>query len=1239
MELTLTHDIISNLDEIVERLLSNHAAVMVGAGFSMNALKSSPEVKRFPSWADLGDAFYKKVNGELHSQGNDRYLNALKLAEEVQAQFGRIVLDKILQQEIPDKKYNPSKLHNKLLQLPWNDVFTTNYDTLLERASQEVISRKYDVIVKNEDLVYSEKPRIIKLHGSFPSQRPFIITEEDYRIYPTMFAPFVNTVQQSLLENALCLIGFSGNDPNFLAWIGWIRDNLGKENSSKLYLIGVFDFSSAQRMLLEKRNIIIIDFSECTELGRYNNKHELALEAFLDYLLEATKKKKEFDWLEGEKEFHVNFIKNADIRDIIKVWTETRNTYPGWWILPEDLRKRLWRRTDHTLLREVATLKSSKVSQTSLDRRTYEEYEDLLYLYEYNWRQEKCLIPLCLDQVKIYEEVIRKYNPFPDKLKIEGAYALTTIHHSVKDLGEKWIALQLALLRYFRENNDIKKLNEISDILSQLHEVLTPEQRAKFNYEKCLKNLFCIRFNEIKDCLYEWKEDNMMPIWEAKRASIWAILGEVEIACEIIGKALAEVRKQLMLVPVTNNYTMVSQEASLMFLSAYYQQAINLKFRKNENVFSDSYKERSAEHKKYKCDPFQEKRIFEIELLNEYIPRAEKSVEHTFDIGQVVNHLFINYDDSALLLGLELLRYLEESGIPVSVGNVSYSAKIMPNVLQRISYVNPYLTMIYTILYGDKKNTKYIFSRKSISEMDYTEVDNLCYSFLQQLKLSENEIKIGDTFYTSNFGIRLAQILPEVLSRLCVKCSTQVKSKIAEFIYCVYTGGYPGKYDKLNKLMERLIKTCNEKDLSEILQIFINIPVNSDEEVQDILTDPFIYIDNYYCNTTLKTEIKMDPQIIQSLIASVEKTSLERENAIVRLTVLWKNHLLTADQTKLFAEALWSKTEEVSGFPSETFILNTAVFLELPSPPEYNLEDRLKQYLLQEIENIQNENEIILQAIQYALRSKIGDTYLCNWSKEERFRLLESSFQYYLTLRYQPENNLMVEFSAFDEFCKYVRELINLWMDILLQQTAITDISEDKKQKLILIMNELEKEEIPCSKLKLSCKKVLGITENNYFEKIVRMSNSNDNLTIVDCFDAIYYYLLLNVVDKAEGSRLLSVITCQIVTRRKESLFAALEIMNKILKFIPEYITEELYQNILCGLEYLFEESQMSRNDSDYLVGIRSQAMGLAGKLYYNCIKKGWKISSVLELWKTASDSSNEFWEVRNAWLGDDGAD
>ena len=63
-------------------------------------------------------------------------------AEEVEAAFGRPALDNILQDCIPDLEYEPSELHKKLLNLPWTDVFTTNYDTLLERATNFQTSSK-----------------------------------------------------------------------------------------------------------------------------------------------------------------------------------------------------------------------------------------------------------------------------------------------------------------------------------------------------------------------------------------------------------------------------------------------------------------------------------------------------------------------------------------------------------------------------------------------------------------------------------------------------------------------------------------------------------------------------------------------------------------------------------------------------------------------------------------------------------------------------------------------------------------------------------------------------------------------------------------------------------------------------------------------------------------------------------------------------------------------------------------
>ena len=75
--------------------------------------------------------------------------------------IGRPALEKIIRDAVPDLEYSPSSVYIKMMELPWNDVFTTNYDTLIERAAEMVTKRRYNVVVSQEDLVNSnDAPRI-----------------------------------------------------------------------------------------------------------------------------------------------------------------------------------------------------------------------------------------------------------------------------------------------------------------------------------------------------------------------------------------------------------------------------------------------------------------------------------------------------------------------------------------------------------------------------------------------------------------------------------------------------------------------------------------------------------------------------------------------------------------------------------------------------------------------------------------------------------------------------------------------------------------------------------------------------------------------------------------------------------------------------------------------------------------------------------------------------------------------
>lgn len=290
--------IYSYIEDIAKRLhdpaLHGAASVMVGAGFSKNADVVDDETSA-PSWEELAvsmfEVLYKKPrniadikNWEIQKIKKTSGKNVLKLAEEYKSVFGRDKLNKFIEGNINDDKYIPGDLHKKLLSLNWRDVFTTNYDTLLERTIDKInVKFNYKILTNQNDLPGSTHPRIIKLHGSVDSSKNYVICEEDYRTYPVQYAPLVNTVQQAMLETQLCLIGFSGDDPNFLSWLGWLRDNMG-ENCPAIYLVGLFqNMSSAEKMTLENQNITIIDIGDMFD-EKANVGHHEALEAFLNKL-------------------------------------------------------------------------------------------------------------------------------------------------------------------------------------------------------------------------------------------------------------------------------------------------------------------------------------------------------------------------------------------------------------------------------------------------------------------------------------------------------------------------------------------------------------------------------------------------------------------------------------------------------------------------------------------------------------------------------------------------------------------------------------------------------------------------------------------------------------------------------------------------------------------------------------------------------------------------------------------
>lgn len=329
----------------------------------------------------------------------------------------------------------------------------------------------------------------MKLHGSFPSHRPFIITEEDYRTYPVKFAPFVNMVQQSIMETIFCLIGFSGEDPNFLNWIGWVRDNLG-ESMPTIYLCGFHDnLSEGKKLLLAQKRIVTIDLSPLFPKSDWeNDRHAKGLEWFLLNLMygepsdlsqwmikDELTRPKSIEWKmkasdglpkipnQPNSNYPSQEISNSDLKIIensCKKWREERDNYPGWLICPHKNRDNLWRKT------------KNHIADINKCFDEFDKIQSLLLIYELNWRLEKVLIPLEEQLLKPIKTVVNWFNPFPRYISIETAQITPNQEKYAQKnwsaIQEAWVHLVFLLMRDARESHEEGEFNKWKELLEKL---------------------------------------------------------------------------------------------------------------------------------------------------------------------------------------------------------------------------------------------------------------------------------------------------------------------------------------------------------------------------------------------------------------------------------------------------------------------------------------------------------------------------------------------------------------------------------------------------------------------------------------------------------------------------------------------------------------------------------------------------------------------------------------------------
>jgi len=879
------------------------AALIVGAGVSTMAQIASENTPKPPLWSDLA----KSLRERLYPTDADLApSDSLRLAQEYQSYFGQAALNAHLRERIADSAWFPSPTHRRLLQLPWADVLTTNYDTLLERAAADILTPAYDLVKSATDLVHARQPRIVKLHGSIGDDSPLVLTEEDYRTYPSRNAAMVNLARQVFIENELCLLGFSGADPNFLQWTGWVRDHL-QGSHRKIYLVGVLHLSPPSRRLLEERNIAPVDLTPLVQGLPWAEQHAAATVLLLDFL-EQSRPAPAYKW-ELEHQPPSAFVP-ADtqperdrlaalerLRIRTKRWREERLKYPGWIVCPTECRNSL---SDSCL----SACQDMQCALNSLDAG-----EKTSFFAEFVWR---CKVALCCPtdiQIRCLEQFLEGDESIPlTSSQVECALLLLSIYRDACN-SASFVALEVRLQRA----------------------QLKPDQRSCLSYEKALYARDLMRFEELNTLLEGIEGED--PMWRLRRAALACDLNMWGYVRQQWLQAAADIRRREQ--ADRQSIWVRSRRALLNFI-------LRVDWENQEEGSYTESRVRSIQDRISHCDPW------------EYVEDARHSIQEVHDARQKVRDETrqLMFNPGAFLnsriysasiadireLCWEVRRWAESAGIPHRFKNSSHATLTTETVALAPEPSLPWVLQMVRGISGAKDD--YLnrnFTRLMVAKLPKEVRDEIISILLNACEFWRGRItRESDEDAVRANQESLGEVM-SVLSRIVVAADPKAARQSLAFAFELAENNRDiewRQYGALEELFEGSISALPSHDAALALRIAL-LPLASELPGRPLMErlwpEPARWLTRFDINKSAGVS-PVDTGRIEQLLGAARCSGFARTGALIRLSVLLHLGLLSPEQKISLGDALWSKRDEGDpSMPSETpFRLRR--LRELPAP-------------------------------------------------------------------------------------------------------------------------------------------------------------------------------------------------------------------------------------------------------------------------------------------------------------------
>jgi hypothetical protein len=207
------------LREYVSALRNGSAAAFVGAGMSRAA--------GFVDWRGLLKKCAEDVGLDVQQEAD-----LVAVAQYYLDHCGtRGPINQLLIEAFPDTT-EPTENHALLATLPIKNLWTTNYDRLIEQAFKLAGKRLQAVVTKTHmaTTLPDRDAVLYKLHGDIEQPDQAVLTKDDYELYQSRpdAQLFSEALKGDLVEKTFLFIGFSFEDPNIDQILARIRVLMGE---------------------------------------------------------------------------------------------------------------------------------------------------------------------------------------------------------------------------------------------------------------------------------------------------------------------------------------------------------------------------------------------------------------------------------------------------------------------------------------------------------------------------------------------------------------------------------------------------------------------------------------------------------------------------------------------------------------------------------------------------------------------------------------------------------------------------------------------------------------------------------------------------------------------------------------------------------------------------------------------------------------------------------------------------